>query len=962
MPTPAQNNSLIEQHATQFWERFCDAASDDVLHNVSEEQAKTVFGLSEFIAEQSIRHPEWLVSALQCTPHSLTGDYIAHTVQGACEKADSEDALAKVLRDTRNAMMLTIAVLDVTNRQTVEISLQQVSKLAESLINVAYQRLYTLLAVKHGTPMGEHGEQPMFILAMGKLGGNELNFSSDIDLIFAYPHKGETEGGKKPIENQQFFTRLAQKLINSLNKITVDGQVYRVDMRLRPFGESGPLAMHFAALEDYYQEQGRHWERFAMVKARVINDTNSPYFDDLQAILRPFTFRRYLDFTTIDALRDMKQLIATEIRRRRLSGNIKLGAGGIREVEFFAQSFQLIHGGREPELRQKNLLATLDALADLEIVDTQSTSQMKQDYLYLRKVEHTLQQWQDGQTQTLPDDEWAQQILAHVMECESYAAFQEELAEVMERIHQQFNELVEETHESHTDSDERFAVCRDAWNLTLDAEEFVALLAGELDGEDAALLFTMLVNFRDQLPGYRIGQRGEDTLNRLMPELLYILLDCHVNNIRQVLARVLGVINAITGRTTYLDLLLENPDVLRQLIKLCERSEWIASEIQRFPLLLDELLTPMYLKQQNTDIASSQREYQQELRESLLRIEPDDVEMMMDAWRQFKLCQQLRIAASDISGSLPIPNVSDKLTVLAEVILASVVNAAWKQIAVRYGVPGHLDADTKGFAVIGYGKLGGFELGYGSDLDLVFLHNAPRDSVTNGKKSIEAQQFYIKLAQRIMHLLNTTTLFGQLYETDLRLRPSGKSGLLCCHVDGFAVYQREEAWTWEHQALVRARAIVGDSNLLAAFNEVRNEILTRRRDLDQLQQDVVTMRYKMREHLLSGSVDEIDLKQCEGGITDIEFLTQYWVLAHAHSTETLTVYTDNLRLIDSVAAAGLLTAQQAGKLQHAYLELRNQYHQLTLADNKYAQQSEELTALRSEVSAIWHDVLGTSSG
>ena len=794
---------------------------------------------------------------------------------------------------------------------------------------------------------------PMYILGMGKLGGHELNFSSDIDLIFTYPEKGETQGGKKSLEHQQFFTRLAQKLIQALNKVTVDGQVYRVDMRLRPFGESGPLVLHFDAMEDYYQEQGRHWERFAMVKARVINSDDSSYEAALQAILTPFTFRRYLDFTTLDALRNMKKLIATEIRRRKLNNNIKLGAGGIREVEFFAQSFQLIHGGREPSLQSKSLLTTLKALEENEIVENEVVEALKQDYLFLRKVEHTLQQYRDQQTQTLPEDEDQRQALIEVMGFPNYAQFLTHLDAVMARIHGHFNELIEESQDAHDPQDSLFSACCDAWQLQMVEHEFCQTFASYLPPEDASRVQHLLLDFNQNQRRYLLGQRGEDTLNKLIPEILYVLNTHNAQGVPYILKRVLGVISAITGRTTYLDLLLENPDVLKQLVRLCERSEWVANEIKRFPLLLDELLTPLYLEQQDTDIVASKNDYISELRQSLLRVEPDDVEAMMDTWRQFKLCQQLRIAASDISGSLPIANVSDKLTVLAEVVLEQVVHAAWHQISERFGVPNHLTADNSGFAVVAYGKLGGYELGYGSDLDLVFLHNAPREATTTGAKSIEAQQFYIKLAQRIMHLLNTKTLFGQLYETDLRLRPSGNAGLLCCHLDGFKRYQQEEAWTWEHQALVRARGVCGDKTLLTQFADVRAEILGQPRDKAALRDEVCKMRTKMRQHLLNEKAQKVDLKQCVGGITDIEFMTQYWVLANASTIPSITRYTDNLRILNEAAQHGVIDDKQAKMLQDAYLALREQYHHLTLADTKYADQTDQLAKLREQVTGYW---------
>nr|WP_283623032.1 bifunctional [glutamate--ammonia ligase]-adenylyl-L-tyrosine phosphorylase/[glutamate--ammonia-ligase] adenylyltransferase [Alteromonas macleodii] len=977
MPTDNENSMTNVELAEKFWQQLLTAPaiseSDRAVIEAHCETLMLSFTRSSFLAETLIQNPSFVSrivepyqppeksEALKSLGNTMSSDYLAN-LENELHTVASEDDLLQVLREFRNKEMARITFLDVLNKQPIEISLMQVSALADVLINGAYHWLYQHLAARYGKPQSHNQDMHMYILGMGKLGGKELNFSSDIDLIFTYPEKGETQGGRKSVEHQQFFTKLAQKLIQALNKVTNDGQVYRVDMRLRPFGDSGPLVMHFAALEDYYQDQGRHWERFAMVKARVINDDNSQDVKWLKSILHPFTFRRYLDFTTLDALRNMKKLIATEIRRRRLSNNIKLGAGGIREVEFFAQSFQLIHGGREPALQSKSLLRTLDALTELDIVERDVTQQLKSDYLFLRKVEHTLQQAQDRQTQTLPELPWQQAALIEVMGFDSYSEFLVHLDTVMARIHAHFNELVEESHDTHSEEDQLFTACQDAWRLALQEDEFTETFGEYLSASDIKGIYSILVAFKDKQRNYRIGQKGEDTLNKLLPEILYVLINQHPNYIPQVLDRLLGVIEAITGRTTYLDLLLENPDVLKQLVRLCERSDWIAQEIKRFPLLLDELLTPLYLGQQNTDIHTSKQEYQLELREIMLRIEQDDVEMLMDGWRQFKLCQQLRIAASDISESLPINNVSDKLTVLAEVILENVVDAAWMQMQQRYGVPAHLEGTDKGFAVIGYGKLGGYELGYGSDLDLVFLHNAPRGISTDGKKSIEAQQFYIKLAQRIMHLLNTKTLFGQLYETDLRLRPSGNAGLLCCHIDGFEKYQTEEAWTWEHQALVRARAICGDPRLLNDFTQVRNSILTRSRNAKTLADDVCKMRLKMREHLLSKDNDKVDLKQCVGGITDIEFMAQYLVLANAKSQAAMTEYPDNLRIFDAAAKSNIIDVATAHKLQKAYLKLREQYHHLTLADTKYADQSEELDAIREQVTIHWNTLFGTCSG
>ncbi|MAI63706.1 MAG: bifunctional [glutamate--ammonia ligase]-adenylyl-L-tyrosine phosphorylase/[glutamate--ammonia-ligase] adenylyltransferase [Alteromonas sp.] len=968
MPRDEQNSMTNVERAEKHWHQLLSHSGTSSIENNNEnndlttllegnkDNLLTALASSEFLAE-FLTQPSLSFKSVEnvttAPPNNNAEDFYTQRILEWLDNVKTEDELLVALRQCRNEEMARITYADVLNLQTISVSLAQVSALADCLITAAYKWLYQDACKRYGSPMGENGPLQMYILGMGKLGGRELNFSSDIDLIFAYPEKGDTQGGRKSIENQQFFTKLAQKLIQALNKVTTHGQVYRVDMRLRPFGDSGPLVMHFAAMEDYYQDQGRHWERFAMVKARIINDDGSNDTQTLKDILKPFTFRRYLDFTTLDALRNMKKLIATEIRRRKLSNNIKLGAGGIREVEFFAQSFQLIHGGREPKLQSKSLLTTLNALSELGIVESSVTEQLSENYLFLRKIEHTLQQSRDKQTQTLPDSEWEQQALINVLGFKHYDDFLAKLNIAMEQIHGHFNELVEESHETHSEEDELFSACLDAWQLELQSDEFVDAFSDHLSRKEAMGIFDSLAEFKDTQRNYRMGQRGEDTLSKLLPEILYVLVIQHPNNSVQVLSRLLGVIEAITGRTTYLDLLLENPDVLKQLVKLCERSGWVAQEIKRFPLLLDELLTPLYLGQQNTDIITSKREYEQDLRQTMLRIEQDDVELLMDAWRQFKLCQQLRIAASDISDSLPIANVSDKLTVLAEVILENILSAAWMQMSERYGTPSHLEGTDKGFGVIGYGKLGGYELGYGSDLDLVFLHNAPSGITTNGKKQIEAQQFYIKLAQRIMHLLNTKTLFGQLYETDLRLRPSGNAGLLCCHVTGFEKYQNEEAWTWEHQALVRARAICGDHSLLNQFNDVRKRILTKPRDKASLADDVCKMRTKMRDHLLSKTQQKVDLKQCVGGITDIEFMTQYWVLAYSHDTKGLTQYTDNLRILESAVENNIIEPSTAKGLQKAYLKLREQYHHLTLADSKFADQTEELDEIREQVKTHW---------
>ncbi|MDY6929255.1 MAG: bifunctional [glutamate--ammonia ligase]-adenylyl-L-tyrosine phosphorylase/[glutamate--ammonia-ligase] adenylyltransferase [Pseudomonadota bacterium] len=953
MSTEKTINGIIHQHAEENWQKLQDSNYPPEWLTRHQEAITEILGLSPFVTEVALTKPDVFTRIVKHQWHKQVDIVqVCREFTSRLAETDSEEKLLIALRLFRAEQMAALAWRDLTNQQTIQTSLAQTSQLADTLILAAYDWLYQAHSARYGVPQGPDGPQPMLILGMGKLGGKELNFSSDIDLIFSYPYKGETDHPRKPIENQQFFTKLAQRLIAALNKTTPLGQVFRVDMRLRPFGDSGPLVAHFGALEDYYQDQGRQWERYAMIKARILNP-ESCYASQLEAILAPFIYRRYLDFTTIDAIRDMKRLISKELRRRRLTGNIKLGAGGIREVEFFAQSFQLIHGGRETTLQSRELQPVLNRLAELQIIEPQAISQLLKDYYFLRKAEHTLQQFNDEQTQLLPDSNWTQAVIAKVMAFSEYQAFLSTLTAVMERVHEQFNQLVSEPGDEQQEQDSLFSRCKDAWLLNVSEHEFCDLLSDTLDESSALALFEQLRDFKGQLSRHRIGQRGEDTLAKLMPEMIYYMLRQCPTDITLLLPRLISVIGAITGRTTYLDLLHENPDVLKQLIKLCARSAWITEQIRSFPLLLDELLTPLYLQQQQTSLPVVYDEYSDELRQNLLRVEPEDTELLMEQWRQFKLCQQLRIAASDISGSLPIAKVSDKLTVLAEVLLQAVFKSAWQQLTDKFGVPSHLQQDETGFLVVGYGKLGGYELGYGSDLDLVFIHNAPQDSETSGAKKVSAQHFYIKLAQRIMHLLNTRTLSGQLYEADLRLRPSGNSGLLCCHLTGFEHYQEQEAWTWEHQALVRARSILGDEPLLEAFKQVRNRVLQRQRELPSLAEEVVKMRLKMRDHLLDNQASGLDLKQCEGGITDIEFMVQFWVLGYSHQFPALTQWPDNLRIIEHVQQAGLISKTAAENLQSAYLTLRDHYHQLTLAGEKFAHSNEELEAVRKLVTTQW---------
>ncbi|WP_051275657.1 bifunctional [glutamate--ammonia ligase]-adenylyl-L-tyrosine phosphorylase/[glutamate--ammonia-ligase] adenylyltransferase [Aestuariibacter salexigens] len=936
---PSELRTLAQHHLDSLLED-----SDLILTDKCRHHLLRAFALSDFVAQSCLQDPDIIVALIT---DSVPYPNHAYNLQKLIPHELPEEQVKQVLRHYRRTWMTVIAARDVTNTQSIDTSLQQVSMLADALIMAAYHWAYQHYCTRYGTPQGKHGPMPMLIVGMGKLGGRELNFSSDIDLIFFYPKRGEIEGGRKSVEHQVFFTRVAQKLISLLDQVTADGQVFRVDMRLRPFGESGPLVMHFAAMEDYYQEQGRDWERYAMIKGRVLNP-DCPYYDAIKDILAPFVYRRYLDYGAIDALRKMKQLINQEVRRRRLSDNVKLGRGGIREAEFIVQSFQLIRGGRDHSLRHPSILKMLKQLTESELLEPHEADTLQDAYLYLRKVEHCLQQFQDKQTQELPDDDINWQRLITVMECDNQTQFRSQLQKQMDTIHALFSEIIGEDDDNESPDTDEFDAAQDLWQLSLSEDETASLLETWINQQDATLIHLHLCDFKQHISKHRTGQRGLNLLGELMPLLLESILLHYADDAAMLTQRIVDVLDAIIGRTAYLELLTENRRAAEQLLKLCEASPWITEQIKRFPILLDELLNPAQLY-----TPTPPEQFHNELRQFLLRLEPDDLEQQMEMMRQFKLGQQLKVAASDVTGALSVMKISDHLTFLAEALLQQVFVYAWQQVSEKHGCPPGTSIDDSHFAIIGYGKLGGLELGYGSDLDLVFVHDYDGQGETDGPRPVDANRFYMKLAQRIMHLLNTKTVYGELYETDLRLRPSGNAGLLVCHINAFEHYQLNEAWTWEHQALVRARCVLGSVSLAGQVENVRSRILCLPRDESELRQQVSEMREKMRTHLDKSNEQDIDLKHAKGGIVDIEFLVQYWALHYAHDCPDIIKWSDNVRLLERLEHHNMLSSRNCQQLTKAYLTLRNESHRLALQQRSKTQQSEEISQALLRVSEIW---------
>ncbi|MBD8568531.1 MULTISPECIES: bifunctional [glutamate--ammonia ligase]-adenylyl-L-tyrosine phosphorylase/[glutamate--ammonia-ligase] adenylyltransferase [Pseudomonas syringae group] len=927
-----------------------------------------VCAASDFVTEQICRDPGMLLDLADSgeLERSFSTGELRGQIANALSTATTDDELGRNLRRQRMRHQVRIIWRDLTRQADLIETCRDLSDMADACIDLACHWLHERLCQQFGTPTGRRTGLPqqMVILGMGKLGAVELNLSSDIDLIFGYPEGGETVGVKRPLDNQEFFIRLGQRLIKALDPVTVDGFVFRVDMRLRPYGSSGALVLSFNALEQYYQDQGRDWERYAMIKARVVGGDQKAGAELLE-MLRPFVYRRYLDFSAIEALRTMKQLIQQEVKRKGMAENIKLGAGGIREVEFIAQAFQLIHGGRDLSLQQRPLFKVLKTLEGQGYLPSAVTEELREGYEFLRYTEHAIQAIADRQTQMLPDNEQDQARIALMMGFSDWASFHERLMYWRGRVSWHFRQVIADPDsdpDEEQEDDSEVIVGGEwlpLWEESQDEEAASRQLsqAGFVNAETA---IKHLANLRSS-PHLRSMQRlSRERLDAFIPRLLAQAVEHDKPDL--VLERVLPLVEAVARRSAYLVLLTENPDALRRLLTLCAASPWIAEQIARFPLLLDELLNEGRLF--NPPLAP---ELAAELRERLIRIPEDDLEQQMEALRHFKLAHSLRVAASEITGSLPLMKVSDYLTWLAEAILEQVLALAWRHSVARHGTPSRPDGTLcdPGFVIVGYGKVGGIELGHGSDLDLVFIHDGDPQTETDGARPIDSAQFFTRLGQRIIHLLTTQTNSGQLYDVDMRLRPSGASGLLVSSLGAFSRYQDKEAWTWEHQALVRARVLTGSPDVGREVEKVRADVLGRERDLDKLRAEVSEMRAKMRDNLGSRltaagrganafeSSMPFDLKQDAGGIVDIEFMVQYAALAWSREHPGLLQYTDNIRILEGLEEAGLLPDADASLLREAYKAYRSAAHRQALQKQAGVVSGDQFHCERREVMRIW---------
>ncbi|MEN8624814.1 bifunctional [glutamate--ammonia ligase]-adenylyl-L-tyrosine phosphorylase/[glutamate--ammonia-ligase] adenylyltransferase [Psychrobacter proteolyticus] len=866
------------------------------------------------------------------------------------------------LRHLRTLLMMRWIWQDALQTISLEQLTDELSEFADGCISFAKDYTYQHLVAKYGEPtfINEQGNvqiDDMAIMAMGKLGAQELNLSSDIDLIFVHQARGETNGSKakgtRSIDNKRFMTRLGQGIIKLLDDKTADGFVFRVDMRLRPWGDGSDLAIHLSALQKYFTMHGRAWERFAWLKARVIGQIDQPFYEEIQALIKPFVFRYYVDYSAFSALREMKSLIQNQVAQREDLDNIKLGAGGIRDIEFIVQAFQLIYGGRHPQLQIKPCLQAMQVLCELGYLEHSTYEQLQAAYRFLRRLEHAIQAINDQQTQRLPHDEQWQHNLAVTLNFENWHALLDQLNRHRESVNVPFERMVTERQ------------VPDNEDTDLEPEhldEQIARLNEVLTEENRELL----QNFWQSKMVANLSDEARERLDNAYPVIVHALLAHQEQQqlANTALPRLISLLEAICRRSIYLVMIAENPNATIELIPMLSASPWIAKELAQYPVLLDTFLQQRYRH------LPDKRELRDILRQQLLRVEPNDEEELLTVLRLFKKNQVLAVAASDVLAERPIMKVSDSLTYIAEVVLEAALERAFAEIVNRYGYPIGQDGDPVteadcGFAIIGYGKLGGLELSYSSDLDLVFLHKIKEQGMTTGEKSVSGMKFAARLVQKLMNYLNTQTRDGRAYEIDMRLRPSGNAGMMVVSCHAFETYQMDKAWSWEHQALVRARAICGDRRVTARFCDIRRDVLSLPRTLDQVRSEVTSMRIKMQKHLGTSQwqqeAGKFHLKQDAGGIVDIEFLAQFAVLAYSHEYPSLTKWSDNVRIFAEVALLDIWDGQVCQDLTDAYLRIRAATHQLALSEQSLLVDESLWQETRALVQSQWQHLMGVET-
>ena len=886
------------------------------------------------------QYSRWLTARLAARPE-LAGWLEQHLTQPMSREdmalpADIQrDAdLDRELRRLRERVFARVMIRDLNGLADLAEVTRSLTDLAEVAVAAAVDFHHADLAAIHGEPLDAAGRpQRLIVVGMGKLGGGELNASSDIDLIFVFPEDGETgiplpQGGRgvRKLSNFEFFTRLGKRVIRSLDDKTGDGYVFRVDMRLRPYGDGGPLVSSFAALEDYFYTQAREWERYAWIKARPLTGQR---LDELEKLRRPFVFRKYLDFGAFASMRDLHAQIRREVAKKDKIDNIKLGPGGIREIEFIAQVFQLIRGGQIAALRQRPTRQVLRLLPELGLMPATQVADLDAAYVFLRNLEHRLQYLDDAQTQMLPEAAADRARIALACGFADWDTLLRHLDPMRRRVSGQFEQVFGAPQEDQ--SGHAYAgLCE------LSADEGIDRLRLAGYGDHAASAWERLNALRSSSRYAGLPAQTKAALDGLLPPLIEVA--GRFANAVDTLSRILDLLEAVCRRASYLSLLKEYPQTLMQIARIASSSPWAAAYLTRQPHLLDELLDPRSLMAA-PDWAAARLALQ-----GMLDGCEGDVERQMDALRHFKQSETFRLLAQDLAGMWTVEKLSDHLSDLADLLVDATLKRVWADLKGRH-------REVPAFAVIAYGKLGGKEPGYASDLDLVFLYDDDHP---------DAQEIYARLGKRLITWMTTLTAAGILYDTDMRLRPDGASGLLVSNLEAFEAYQNDKAWTWEHQALTRARYCCGDVGVGERFEDIRSRILCRPRDLEKLRGEVLDMRQKMHDGHPNPS-GLFDLKHDQGGLVDVEFAVQYLVLAHAHVHPELLANVGNIALLKRAGSQGLIPEDLAQDSANAYRELRRRQHAVKLqgADHARAEHGglgREIQAVK----ALWNAVFGVA--
>lgn len=896
---------------------------------------------SKMIADYAERHPVEFSGVCEDLAKGklASTDYKEKLFADVWEKDEIE--LAKYLRQFRKKQHIKLAGQEILDLVEVTDTIQYLSDLASHILDVTYQFYYVQLSEKYGIPLSDKGEkQALTIFGMGKLGGGELNFSSDIDLIMCFPENGETDdsGRLSAISNELFFHRVAQKMIALLDKLDTNGFVYRVDMRLKPFGSVGNLCVTFKSMRRYYLEHGRNWERYALIKMRAVAG-HIEQGDKLLSELESFIYQRHVDYTAVESIDEMKKKIVTKAREEALANNLKLGNGGIREIEFIVQAYQLLYGGRMLTLRGQSILQALDVLADRELLGKNMVDILRRNYLFLRRVENAIQFYQDQQTHDLPESKKAQNALLVALSFTTWEELTEKVAATRYEVYQLF---------------QRVFATNDTAQQTVEIEhttsEFWQQQLAEVDIQSTSLA-SLFAKFYKQMAAHNMGDKYILRLNWVLPQIIKALKN--EDNPEKVGSHMLELLEAIADKSVYLSLLVENPQVLKKIMTLFMRSSWMTKFLCEHPLVIDELVHEGHEK-----ALPNKAEIRARLQHALEQTidEQEKFKTIVD----FKNSQIFRVASADLQNKIKTIHVSDQITWVAEAIIEEVLVIARHDLVSKYGEPSF---EVNGqiykaeFGVIAYGKFGGFEMGYGSDMDLLFLHNSSgQNQVTQGEKSIENELFFIRLVQKINNLLTTLTPNGKLYEVDMRLRPSGNSGMPISSLASFEDYQMQEAWTWEHQALVRARFVAGDDGIANGFKAVRQMILCQTRDAHKLKKDVLDMRERMRTNTNVAEKGLFDLKQGEGGVTDIEFIVQYLLLLHAKDHRHLVRCSDNLRQLAALELFEIILSSQASELRLAYRRYRFLIHHQQLKGKKALLKNDMVEEEINTVKKIWNEL------